>query len=164
MAAESPFTVQPDGSLAVPKPPGEDTAALDVTVSSFAEPARTTATHILYQLTAASIWRARRQGLSLAEIVRTLETHSHTAIPDNVRADIERWSRQIDRLTVALSFAPPSPQMALCAHASQPQLAAEHSASASCHRSAPGTKLEPAAGGAKPPGWRIPARSARGSR
>ena len=100
MPSEGSLTVQPDGSLAVHKHPGEDTAALDATLSTFAEPASATETQSLYQLTAASIWRARRQGLSLAEILRALETHSQSGIPANVRADIERWSKQIDRLTL----------------------------------------------------------------
>jgi Helicase conserved C-terminal domain len=100
MAPEGCLTVQPDGSLAVNKHSGEDTAALDATLSTFAEPASATETQSLYQLTAASIWRARRQGLSLADILRTLETHSRTVLPANVRNDIERWSKQIDRLTL----------------------------------------------------------------
>jgi hypothetical protein len=100
MAPEGSLTVQPDGSLAVHKHPGEDTAALDATLSTFAEPASTTETQSLYHLTGASIWRARRQGLSLADILQTLETHSQIEIPANVRADIERWSKQIDRLTL----------------------------------------------------------------
>ena len=100
MPSEGSLTVQPDGSLAVNKHPGEDTAALDATLSTFAEPASATETQSLYQLTAASIWRARRQGLSLADILQTLETHSQIEIPANVRADIERWSKQIDRLTL----------------------------------------------------------------
>jgi hypothetical protein len=100
MAPEGSLTIQPDGSLAAHKHPGEDTAALDARLSTFAEPASTTETQSLYQLTAASIWRARRQGLSLTDILRSLETHSQTEIPANVRADIERWSKQIDRLTL----------------------------------------------------------------
>jgi hypothetical protein len=69
-------------------------------LSTFAEPASATETQSFYQLTAASIWRARRQGLSLADILRTLETHSQIEIPANIRTDIERWSKQIDRLTL----------------------------------------------------------------
>ena len=100
MPSEGSLTIQPDGSLAVHKHPGEDTAALDATLSTFAEPASATETQNLYQLTAASIWRARRQGLSLADILQTLEMHSQIEIPTNVRADVERWSQQIDRLTL----------------------------------------------------------------
>ena len=100
MPSEGSLTVQSDGLLAVDKHPGEDTAALDATLSTFAEPASATETQSLYQLTAASIWRARRQGLSLADILRTLETYTQTEIPANVRDDIERWSKQIDRLTL----------------------------------------------------------------
>jgi hypothetical protein len=92
----SQFNLMARSRLSTP----EDTTALDATLSAFAEPASTTETQSLYQLTAASIWRARRQGRSLADILQTLETHSQTEIPANVRADIERWSRQIDRLTL----------------------------------------------------------------
>jgi hypothetical protein len=98
--SEGSLTVQPDGSLAVHKHPGEDTAALDATLSTFAEPASASETQRIYQLTAASIWRARRQGLSLADILRTLETHCQTELPANVRDNIEHWSKQIDRLTL----------------------------------------------------------------
>ncbi|HEX9870226.1 MAG TPA: helicase-associated domain-containing protein [Candidatus Tectomicrobia bacterium] len=94
------LTVQPDGSLTVHKQPGEDTAALDAALSAFAELASATETRSTYQFTAASLWRARRHGLSLAEILRTLETYSQTEVPANVRADIERWSQQIERLTL----------------------------------------------------------------
>jgi len=94
------LAVQPDGSLTVHKQPGEDTAALDAVLSAFAEPASATESRSTYQLTAASIWQARRHGLSLAEILRTLETYSQTEVPANVRADIERWSKQIERLTL----------------------------------------------------------------
>jgi len=85
MALKDSPTVQTDGSLAVNKYLGEDTAVLNATSSTFAEPARMTETRSVYQLTAASIWRARRHGLSLAEIMRTLETHSQTETPANVR-------------------------------------------------------------------------------
>lgn len=94
------LTVQPDSSLRVDKRPGDDTSALDAALSAMAEPVSTTLTQSIYRITAASIWQARRQGLSLAEILQTLETHSHAEIPPNVRADIELWSRQIDRLTL----------------------------------------------------------------
>lgn len=98
--SKSSLTIQPDSSLTVDKRPGEDTAALDAALSAMAEPVSATKTQSIYRITAASIWQARRKGLSLAEILQTLETHSHTEIPPNVRADIELWSRQIDRLTL----------------------------------------------------------------
>jgi hypothetical protein len=37
---------------------------------------------------------------SLTDILRTLEMYSQTEVPANVRADIERWSKQIERLTL----------------------------------------------------------------
>jgi len=42
---------------------------------------------------AASIWHARRQGLSRRDLFQTLETHWTTALPVKVRSDIERWSQ-----------------------------------------------------------------------
>lgn len=94
------LTILPDRSLTVEKHPGEDTAAIDAALSAFVEPASATETQSQYRITAASIWRARRQGLSLAEILHTLETYSQSEIPAKVRADIAMWSTQIDRLTL----------------------------------------------------------------
>lgn len=90
-------------------------AAVEAALCAFAEPLSASETQRTYQLTAASIWRARRQGLSLAEIVQTLETYSSTDIPAPVRADIERWSEQIERLTLGaeqdrLILRSPNPQ------------------------------------------------------
>jgi len=94
------LTILPDRSLTVEKRPGEDRAALEAALSAFVEPASATETQSHYRITAASIWRARRQGLSLAEILQTLETYSQSEIPAKVRADIMMWSTQIDRLTL----------------------------------------------------------------
>ena len=94
------LTVRSDRLLTVDKGSGENSSTLDATLSVFAEPVSATETQSRYRITAASIWQARRQGLSLAEILQTLETYSHTEIPANVRADIEQWSQQIDRLTL----------------------------------------------------------------
>jgi len=80
--------------------PDEDTAALEAALSGSTDLVCPTAGQRVYHLTAASIWRARRGGLTLERILQTLETYSTTALPPRVRADIERWSRQIDRLTV----------------------------------------------------------------
>jgi len=92
--------VQHDGTLMIQQPPDEDTAALEAAVARFADLVCPTTTPRVYHLTAASIWRARRAGLTLEEVLQTLETASTTALPPQVRADLERWSRQIDRLTV----------------------------------------------------------------
>jgi Helicase conserved C-terminal domain len=94
------LTVQDDGTLTVLQRPDEDTAALEAALSGFTDLVCPTAGQRVYHLTAASIWRARRGGLALEEILETLETYSITALPPRVRADIERWSRQIDRLTL----------------------------------------------------------------
>ena len=94
------LTVQDDGTLTVVPRPDEDTAAFEATLARFSELVCPTAGQRVYRLTAASIWRARRAGLTLEEVLQTLETSSTTALPPQVRADLERWSRQIDRLTV----------------------------------------------------------------
>src|SRR6266849_367990 len=94
------LTVQDDGTLTVVQRPDEDTAAFEATLSRFTELVCPTAGQRVYRLTAATIWRARRAGLTLEEVLQTLETSSTTALPPHVRADLERWSRQIDRLTL----------------------------------------------------------------
>jgi hypothetical protein len=94
------LTVQDDGTLTVVPRPGEDTTAFEATLARFTELVCPTAGPRVYRLTAASLWRARRAGLTLAEVLETLETASTTALPPQVRAELERWSRQIDRLTV----------------------------------------------------------------
>jgi hypothetical protein len=94
------LTVQDDGTLAIVPRSDEDTAAFEAALSRFSELVCPTAGQRVYRLTAASIWRARRAGLTLEEVLQTLETSSTTVLPPQVRADLERWSRQIDRLTV----------------------------------------------------------------
>ena len=94
------LTVQDDGTLTVVPRPDEDTAAFEATLARFTDLVCPTAGQRVYRLTAASIWRARRAGLTLEEVLQTLETASTTALPPQVRADLERWSRQIDRLTL----------------------------------------------------------------
>ena len=94
------LTVQDDGTLTVVPRPDEDTAAFEATLARFTELVCPTAGQRVYRLTATSIWRARRAGLTLEEVLQTLETASTTALPPQVRAELERWSRQIDRLTV----------------------------------------------------------------
>src|SRR5215831_19146498 len=94
------LTVQDDGTLTVVPRPDADTAAFEATLARFSDLVCPTAGQRVYRLTAASLWRARRAGLTLAEVLQTLETASTTALPPQVRADLERWSRQIDRLTV----------------------------------------------------------------
>jgi XPB/Ssl2-like helicase family protein len=94
------LTVQDDGTLTMVPRPDEDTAAFEAALTRFADLVCSTAGQRVYRLTAASLWRARRAGLTLDELLQTLETASMTALPPQVRADLERWSRQIDRLTV----------------------------------------------------------------
>jgi Helicase conserved C-terminal domain len=92
--------VQHDGTLTVQQPSDADTVALEAALAGFADVVCPTTTPRVYRLTAASIWRARRTGLALEEILQTLETSSTTALPPQVRTDLERWSRQIDRLSL----------------------------------------------------------------
>jgi hypothetical protein len=94
------LTVQHDGTLTIQQPPDEDTAALEAALARFADLVCPTANPCVYRLTAASIWRARRAGLALEEILQTLATSSSLEIPPTVRADITRWSHQIDRLSL----------------------------------------------------------------
>jgi hypothetical protein len=94
------LTVQHDGTLTVAQHPAEDTAALEAALSGFADLVGPTADQRVYRLTAASIWRARRAGLVLEEMLQTLETYSPMELPPTVRADITRWSHQIDRLSL----------------------------------------------------------------
>src|SRR5262249_14611194 len=94
------LTVQEDGTLTVVPRPDADTTAFEATLARFTELVCPTAGPQVYRLTAAAIWRARRAGLTLEELLQTLETASTTALPPQVRADLERWSRQIDRLTL----------------------------------------------------------------
>src|SRR5262249_33350789 len=94
------LTVQDDGTLTVvPRPDeDEDTAAFEAALARFTDLVCPTAGQRGYRLTAASIWRARRAVLNLAEVLQAPETSSTTARPPQVRTDLERWSRQIDRL------------------------------------------------------------------
>ncbi len=100
--AEGLFTVEPDGSLMVEKHKEQPSVALDELLATFAEPVHTTASRSHYRLTAASIWRTRRSGLSLLDITHALETHCETDIPDSLMADVELWSQQIDRLKLEI--------------------------------------------------------------
>lgn len=96
--SEDVFTIEPDKSLAVNKRKGQSSATLEEILSAFAEPIHTTAFESHYRITAASIWKARRQGLSLEDIKDALETYCETEIPASLLADVELWSQQIDRL------------------------------------------------------------------
>jgi XPB/Ssl2-like helicase family protein len=75
------LTVQDDGTLTVVPRPGEDTTAFEATLARFTELVCPTAGQRVYRLTAAAIWRARRAGLTLEEVLQTLETSSTTALP-----------------------------------------------------------------------------------
>ncbi len=96
--AEGLFTVAPDGSLVVDQREGQPSTALDERLSTFAEPVHTTALQTHYRVTATSIWRARREGLSLEDITHALETYCEGDRPASLLADVELWSQQIDRL------------------------------------------------------------------
>ena len=94
------LTVEPDGTLRVERQRADDPTAIEAAVSAFADRTSSSETWWGFRLCAASIWRARRQGLSLDAILQTLETHSTSELPAKVRADIALWSQQLDRLSV----------------------------------------------------------------
>jgi len=94
------LTVQHDGTLTIQQPPAEDTAALEAALACFADLVCPTANQRVYRLTAASIWRARRAGLALEEMLQTLATSSAVELRPTVCAEITRWSHQIDRLSL----------------------------------------------------------------
>jgi hypothetical protein len=94
------LTVQPDRSLVVEKVLVDDAVSLKAKLLAFAEQASDTETQIIYRITDESIWKARRSGLSCENILQTLETYSQNAIPANVLADIETWSKKIERLAL----------------------------------------------------------------
>ena len=74
------LTVQGDGTCTVVPRSDEDTAAFEATLARFSELVCPTAGQRVYRLTAASIWRAT-PGLTLAEVLQTLEIASTTALP-----------------------------------------------------------------------------------
>ena len=96
--------VQHDGTLTIQQPSDEATVALEAALAGFADVVCPTTTPRVYRLTAASIWRARRAGLAREEILQTLATANSMEIPPTVRADITRWSHQIDRLSVEAGY------------------------------------------------------------
>ena len=94
------LTIQQDGTLTIAQGVPGDATAVEAAVATFAERVSATETQVSYRLTAAAVWHARRTGQTLADILQTLETHSTAALPAKVRAEITRWSQQIDRLTL----------------------------------------------------------------
>lgn len=94
------LTVEPDGTLRVEPQRADDPAAIEAAVAAFADRTSRSETGWGFRLCAASIWRARRQGLCLDDILQTLETHSTSELPAKVRADIALWSQQLDRLSL----------------------------------------------------------------
>ena len=66
------LTVQDDGTLTVVPRPDEETAAFEATLARFSELVCPTASPRVYRLTAAALWRGRRAGLTLEEVLQTL--------------------------------------------------------------------------------------------
>ncbi len=54
---------------------------------------------INYVITRQSVYRAQREGKSIASIVALLETHSGLPLPANVRRTLEEWDEQHGRIT-----------------------------------------------------------------
>jgi DNA excision repair protein ERCC-3 len=90
--------VNDDGTLRLTPQPAQETAGLEDALSLFADRTSPSETPPRYRLSALSVWRARRMGLSLERITQTLETHSGQELPDKLHADLTLWSQQIDRL------------------------------------------------------------------
>jgi len=96
--ASGAIEVRDDGTLWLMPKRADNPQGLADAVSRFAErlPSSEAAPH--YRLSAASVWRGRRPGLSLEKMVETLERHSGQTLPPKLREDLTRWSGQIDRL------------------------------------------------------------------
>jgi hypothetical protein len=94
--------VNDDGTLILTPQPTQNPPGLEDALSLFADRASPSETPPGYRLSAASVWRARRMGLSLETITQTLETHSGQDLPDKLHADLTLWSQQIDRLWLEL--------------------------------------------------------------
>jgi hypothetical protein len=96
--ASGAIEVRDDGTLLLTPSRAQNPQGLADALSLFAErlPSSEAAPH--YRLSAASVWRGRRLGLSLEKMVETLERHSGQALPPKLREDLTRWSGQIDRL------------------------------------------------------------------
>jgi Helicase conserved C-terminal domain len=90
--------VNDDGTLRLTPQPAQDTGGLEDALSQFADRTNPSETPPRYRLSAASVWRARRMGLSLETIIQTLETHSGRELPDKLYSELTLWSQQIDRL------------------------------------------------------------------
>jgi len=91
--------VNNDGTLQLRTPQSaQDTEGLESALSRFADRTSPSETPPRYRLSAASVWRARRMGLSLETITQTLETYSGRELPDKLRSELTLWSQQIDRL------------------------------------------------------------------
>jgi hypothetical protein len=78
--------------------PDQAPEGLEEMLSRFADRTNPSETPPRYRLSAPSVWRARRLGLSLETIIQTLETHSGRELPDKLHSDLTLWSQQIDRL------------------------------------------------------------------
>ena len=87
-----------DGALQVRPKRADNPQGLVDAVSLFAERLPSSDAAPRYRLSAASVWRGRRLGLSLETMAETLERHSGQALPSKLRDDLTQWSAQIDRL------------------------------------------------------------------
>jgi hypothetical protein len=102
MSRGAAIEVKADGTLRLAPKQAQNPQGLVDAVSLFAD--RTASSDLVprYRLRATSVWRGRRLGLSLEEMVETLERHSGQALPAQLRDDLTRWSGQIDRLRLDL--------------------------------------------------------------
>jgi len=79
--------VNDDGTLQLVPQRAQNAQGLEDALSRFADRTNPSETPPRYRLSAASVWRARRMGLSLETMVQTLETHSGRELPPKVHAD-----------------------------------------------------------------------------
>jgi hypothetical protein len=96
--ASGAIEVRADGTLLLMPKRADNPQGLADAVSLFAERVPSSDLAPRYRLSAASVWRGRRLGLSLETMIETLERHSGQALPPKLRDDLTRWSGQIDLL------------------------------------------------------------------
>jgi hypothetical protein len=102
--------VRPEGAAATPKlvvQPSFEVVVLDTLrhidlvsqLDVFADQ-RSLDRAAVYHLSRHSVVRGLEAGMRAVDIITFLELHAHTSLPQNVRASIEDWERQFERIQV----------------------------------------------------------------
>ncbi len=94
--------VEDNGTLRVVSKRADNPQSLEDALSLLADRIPSSDLAPRYRLSAASVRRARRMGLSLERIVETLERHSGQTLPAKLRSDLTLWSEHIERLRLEL--------------------------------------------------------------